>query len=101
MGIGVQELLDFISLNLPSPSENIPIIAENATSGDEIQLDYDSGADLSAIVFKTTADPFVGKLSYFKVLSGTLSSDSEVWNVSKKTNEHRILIKSIFLYFIK
>lgn len=87
MGIGVQELLDFISLNLPSPSENIPIIAENATSGDEIQLDYDSDADLSAIVFKTTADPFVGKLSYFKVLSGTLSSDSEVWNVSKKTNE--------------
>ena len=53
----------------------------------QVQLNYDPEGDLSAIVFKTTADPFVGKLSYFKVLNGTLSSDSEVWNVSKETTE--------------
>ena len=86
-GIGIEELLDFISSNLPSPKENLPIIAKNAASGNEIQLDYDSDGDFSAIVFKTTADPFVGKLSYFKVLNGTLSSDTPVWNVSKETNE--------------
>ena len=87
INIGIQELLDFISSNLPSPDENIPIMAENSSSGNRVQLNYDPEGDLSAIVFKTTADPFVGKLSYFKVLNGTLSSDSEVWNVSKETTE--------------
>mgnify|MGYP003306319057 FL=1 len=50
-------------------------------------LSFDSSGPLAAQVFKTTADPFVGKLSYFKVFSGTLKSDSQIWNSDKREAE--------------
>ena len=84
-GIGVDELLDAIVGLLPSPADRP---AHTAQKGDEdIELTADSSGPLAAQVFKTSADPFVGKLSYFKVFSGTLKSDSQVWNAGRKEGE--------------
>ena len=54
----------------------------------------DPSAPLEALVFKTTADPFVGKLSVFRVYQGTLKSNSEVWNQDKEQSER---IGQVFL----
>ena len=84
-GIGVDQLLDAIVGLLPSPADRP---AHTARKGDDdIELTVDSAGPLAAQVFKTSADPFVGKLSYFKVFSGTLKSDSQVWNASRKEGE--------------
>ncbi len=84
-GIGVDQLLDAIVGLLPSPADRP---SHTAQKGDEdIELTADSAGPLAAQVFKTSADPFVGKLSYFKVFSGTLKSDSQVWNASRKEGE--------------
>ena len=84
-GLGVNELLDAIVGLLPSPGDRP---AHTARKGDDdIELTVDSSGPLAAQVFKTSADPFVGKLSYFKVFSGTLKSDSQVWNASRKEGE--------------
>ena len=84
-GVGVDELLDAIIGLLPSPADRP---AQTAQKGDEdIEITMDSSGPLAAQVFKTSADPFVGKLSYFKVFSGTLKSDSQVWNASRNENE--------------
>ena len=84
-GIGVDQLLDAIVGLLPSPADRP---AHTAQKGDEdIELTVDSSGPLAAQVFKTSADPFVGKLSYFKVFSGTLKSDSQVWNAGRREGE--------------
>ncbi len=84
-GIGVGELLDAVIGLLPSPADGS---IHTARKGDEdIELVVDSSGPLAAQVFKTSADPFVGKLSYFKVFSGTLKSDSQVWNASRNESE--------------
>jgi len=79
--IGVRELLDAIVTAAPSPAERPPITVE----GDELRAD--PAAPLVVRVFKTAADPFVGKLSYLRVIRGTLSADSHVWNASKSVDE--------------
>jgi elongation factor G len=84
-GVGVDELLDAIVGLLPSPADRP---AQSAQKGEEdIELTFDSTGPLAAQVFKTSADPFVGKLSYFKVFSGTLKSDSQVWNATRSESE--------------
>ena len=84
-GVGVEELLDAIVGLLPSPADRP---AHTAQKGEEdIELSPDSSGPLAAQVFKTSADPFVGKLSYFKVFSGTLKSDTQVWNASRNESE--------------
>jgi len=85
-GIGLQELLDAIVGLLPSPADRPAHAAKNGAD-EEIELKADSSGPLAAQIFKTSADAFVGKLSYFKVFSGTLMSDSQVWNASKKEAE--------------
>ncbi|MCY4529140.1 MAG: elongation factor G, partial [Chloroflexi bacterium] len=84
-GVGVDELLDAIVGLLPSPADRPAQVAQKGD--EEIELTADSSGPLAAQVFKTSADPFVGKLSYFKVFSGTLKSDSQVWNASRNENE--------------
>ena len=75
---GIEELLDAIVNFLPSPADLPPRKA--TMGGEEVELTPDPGGPLAALIFKTSADPFVGKLSYFRVLSGTLSANSEVWD---------------------
>lgn len=89
MNIGVQALMRAIVQLLPSPVEAAPFAVQNLATGTEVQLQADPTGDLAAIVFKTIADPYVGKLSYFRVYSGTLESDSRVQN-SRTGDEERI-----------
>lgn len=83
--IGIFPLLDAIINLLPSPADHEPIIAQGK-DGEEQLLANDSGP-LAAYVWKTTADPFVGKISYFRVYSGSVASDTRVWNQSKGVEE--------------
>jgi elongation factor G len=80
--IGVAPLLDAIVGLLPSPADRGPVAARSA-KGDEVALAADPTGVLAAQVWKTMADPYVGKLSYLKVQSGTLKSDSQVWNAAR------------------
>jgi elongation factor G len=82
MNIGPKPLMQSIISLLPSPVEAAPFVAVNPATNEEVQLQGDSAADLAALVFKTVADPYVGKLSYFRVYSGTVESDSRVYNIS-------------------
>jgi elongation factor G len=83
--IGIAPLLEaFVNL-MPSPLEAAPTIAQGK-DGDEELVPADN-EPLAAYVWKTTADPFVGRITYFRIYSGTVSSDSRVWNQTKGTEE--------------
>ncbi len=81
--IGITNFLDVITEFLPSPVDRGPV---KAAQGDEQRKPSDS-EPFSALVFKTMADPFVGKLTLFRVFSGVIKSDSQVFNSSKGKNE--------------
>ncbi len=83
--IGISKFLDALVVDCPSPAEVQPRIAKNG-AGDE-QLRADPSAPLEALVFKTAADPFVGRLTYLRVLSGTLRGDTHVWNANHNVDE--------------
>ncbi len=83
--IGVQALMDAMVRFLPSPAEIGPATATQA--GEERELAADADGPLAAFVFKTLGDPYVGKLSFIRVYSGTLRSDSRVWNVDTESEE--------------
>ncbi len=80
---GIAELLDAIGQYLPSPKDRGKIIARDPNTEQEVAIEAEEEGLLSAFVFKTSADPYVGKLNYFRVYSGTLRSDSTVWNAGK------------------
>ncbi|MGA1868702.1 MAG: elongation factor G [bacterium] len=84
--IGIQPFLDIIIDFFPSPAERPPAIGKNP-KGEEIQREPRIDAPFSAFVFKIIADPYAGKLTVFKVLSGTLSSDSQVYNATQEKRE--------------
>ncbi len=79
--IGIKELMDFLAKNAPTPNER-PAVEAKDTGGKSVQLSSKAGPP-AALVFKTTADPYVGKLSYLRVVSGSVKSDSQVWNAQK------------------
>jgi elongation factor G len=82
-GIGVSEFMDFAAAYLPSPAD-VPAVSARVPGSDETsEIDCDSSGPLAALVFKTAADPFVGKLSYFRVYSGTFQSDSQLQNANR------------------
>ncbi len=83
--IGMGPLLEAIINLMPSPLEAAPTIAQGK-DGDE-KLTPADNEPLAAYVWKTTADPFVGRISYFRIYSGTISSDSRVWNQTKGIEE--------------
>ena len=83
----ITPLLDAIYSYLPSPREKGALMAINVSTKSEETIEPSSEAPLSALVFKTTTDPYVGKISYFRVYSGVISSNSQVWNIVKDSNE--------------
>ena len=83
--IGIAPLLDAVVDLMPSPSE-VPTVVAKGKDGDEELTASDSGP-LGVYVWKTTADPFVGKITYLRVYSGMLTSDTRVWNQTKETEE--------------
>ncbi len=83
--IGVAPLLNTIIGLMPSPADRPAVVVKGA-KGDEELTASDSGP-LAAYVWKTTADPFVGKITYFKVVSGVLNGDTRIWNHNKGEEE--------------
>lgn len=84
---GARQLMDFIVQFFPSPLERPPITAINAQTGEPVQVQVQEDGPLFAYVFKTIADPYAGKLTLFRVFSGSLAGDSTVYNVKKKVKE--------------
>jgi elongation factor G len=84
--LGVAQLLRACINCLPSPAAVAPAVGKSA-KGEESSLSADPGGPLAALVFKTMADPFVGKLTLLRVYSGTLKSDSHAWNANKGVDE--------------
>ncbi len=76
--LGMQSLLSAFVELLPSPADTGAFEATNPTNNNVETLTADAAGPLAAFAFKTLADPFVGKLTYFRVYSGTLNSDSRV-----------------------
>lgn len=85
--IGVDLLQDFIIHCMPSPLDRGSWIAADATGDGEIECRPDPDAPFSGFVFKTVADPFAGRLSIFRIVSGTLGGDGNFLNVNKDTSE--------------
>ena len=83
--IGLARILDAMIDLLPSPTEVQPTVAQGKT--EEETLTAADNGPLAAYVWKTTADPFVGKITYFRVYSGMITGDSRVWNQSKSAEE--------------
>lgn len=89
VNIAVRPLLDAIRSLLPSPVEAGPYEVTNLVTGQTESLEGSTTGPLAAFVFKTTADPYVGKLTYLRVYSGMLASDSRVY-CSRTGSEERI-----------
>jgi len=83
--IGVSKLLDALVADCPSPADVAPRVAKN--SAGEVELKAEASAPLAAFVFKTAADQFVGRLTYLRVISGTLKGESHVWNANHSVDE--------------
>ncbi len=83
--IGIIPLLNDIIDLMPPPAQGPKRVAKGK-DGDEELKPVDSGP-LAAYVWKTTADPFVGKMTYFRVLSGTIQADAHIWNQNKSADE--------------
>ena len=84
---GVQELLDAIVAYMPSPLDIPAIQGVNPDTGEEDHRESDDNEPFSALAFKIATDPYVGKLCFFRVYSGTLSSGSTVLNSTKGNRE--------------
>ena len=85
--IGVDLLMKAILDYLPSPDQRAAVIGKNPKDSSEVACAADSGDPLAALVFKTVADPYAGKLTLFRVFSGALKGDSSVYNATQETLE--------------
>ncbi len=88
--IGMEQLLDNIVYCIPSPADravDYPIIGKDPKTGDEITRQPLADAPLSVRVFKTIADAFAGKITIFRVMSGTLRSDTMFYNSGRESKE--------------
>ena len=86
-GIGIDLFMDFINSCMPSPLESPPKAGINPDDNSEVMREPDPDAPFSGFVFKTIADPYAGRLSIFKVVSGTLGSEGNFYNTTKETKE--------------
>ena len=84
---GIQPMLDAVTAYLPSPLDVPPTIGLRPGTDDEIVRTVDDREPFSALAFKIAADPFVGKLAFFRVYSGTLKAGSYVLNTAKGKKE--------------
>ncbi|OGT97054.1 MAG: translation elongation factor G [Geobacteraceae bacterium GWB2_52_12] len=85
--IGVAHLLDVICAFLPSPLDRTKAIGSHPKTGDLIERAPDEKEPFSALVFKTTSDPYTGKITIFRVYSGVLNSDSTIFNSTRGVEE--------------
>jgi len=85
--IGIDVLMDMVIDYMPSPGDVAAAEAINVKSNQKVNVAADENAHFSAQVYKTIADPFVGKISMFKVMSGKMTADMEVFNSNKEKKE--------------
>lgn len=95
-GIGIETILEDIVQWFPSPVETKKIEASNGINRNNIEISCNEKEPFSALVFKTIIDPFIGRLSLFKVMSGVLSEESSIYNSTKDKKE-----KVGKLYFLR
>lgn len=84
LNIGVQPLLDAILAYVPAPSERP---AKGTKGGADVEVTASDSGPYAAFVWKTVADPFAGRISMFRVMSGSLKADTTVHNLTKETPE--------------
>nr|MBC8285026.1 elongation factor G [Nitrospinota bacterium] len=85
--IGVDLLLQAAIKYLPSPDNRVPVKAKKIEDDTEITRSADSSQAASALVFRTVADPYAGKLTLFRTFSGTIKGDSSIYNTSQDVSE--------------
>lgn len=85
--IGIAQLLDAVADYLPAPIEEEEIEGKHPSSGEVVKRKQDPNAPFSAYVFKTIIDPFAGKLSVMRVISGKIASDATCLDVNKQVKE--------------
>ncbi len=86
-GVIVEKLLDLVNDLLPAPIDRPTTWGVHPKSGEEIERKHDASDSFSALAFKITSDPFVGKLAYFRVYSGKITAGSYVMNSSTGEKE--------------
>jgi len=84
--VGIHSLLDGLAGYAPSPADMPPVVAKTP-DGEEKELPADPAGPLVLQVFKTYIDPFAGRITLFRVFSGTLKADQSAWNVRSETQE--------------
>jgi len=84
---GVQPMLDAVIEYLPSPLDVAAVIGTDPRNGEQVTRHADPAEPFAALAFKIAADPFVGKLAFFRVYSGTLKTGSYVYNATKGQKE--------------
>ena len=94
--IGIKSMIDSIIQCFPSPENGLKQKAINLSNNEEVFIGIDDKKPFSALVFKTIADPFVGKISLFKVITGRLKGELTVLNTNKEKQE-----KLNHLFFMK
>jgi elongation factor G len=88
--VGMTSLLEAIVRFLPSPEDRAnlhPLVGTQPQTHEECQQQPDAQAPFSGLAFKTTIDPFMGRLTYVRIMSGTLQADSPFFNASRQTKE--------------
>lgn len=92
--IGIDRMMDFISDCFPSPLDRGPKVGIDPLSGESMERRPAPDEPFSALVFKTIADPYAGRLSIFRVYSGTVRADGSFYNATKETKErYGLLLK--------
>ena len=84
---GVQPLLDAVIDYLPSPKDIGSIKGTKPGSEDEVDMKFEDSAPFSALAFKVANDPFVGRLTFIRIYSGTIKSGTGIYNTSKEKEE--------------
>ena len=87
LNVGVKQLLRAICDFLPSPLDRTNAVGTDPKSNELIERGPDEKEPFSALVFKTTSDPYTGKITIFRIYSGTLNSDSTIFNSTKGVEE--------------
>ena len=85
--LGLDELLNAVVTYFPSPKTGLRRVPKAAAADKDVPLEPDPAAHFSAQVFKTMTDPFVGKLSFFRIFSGTLKTDTNFYNPRTQKTE--------------
>jgi elongation factor G len=85
--IGIDLLMNLIVIAMPSPQDRGPKIGTDPATGEQTERAPDPEAPFSAFVVKTLADPYAGRLTIFRVVSGTLGTDGTFYNANKETRE--------------